>query len=431
MNIFPSFKKIPYHIRSNIFIQGGVLLTVASVVGSLLNVVFNFIVGRLLGTTGYGEIAALFSYLTMTSLPVGIVSAFVIQRIGSSQKREEYAHTVERYLWYLLNKWWIIYILALAMIPFAPHFTNLSAHTAYVLIPLAFFSILNSYYAALLTGRRLFVSLTALSILGGLFKLFSIIPVAIGIDGMGAFSSALLFFSIISFFLYRFFFYRNLKQLSSYQPIQIEKKVITLIKNPQFILTSCAIIAVTVYSSLDIIFAQKLLTGHEAGIYSSWSFFGKTVLYAVSPMISVSYVFFSARNEKKSEHRTLVYTLYILTGLSLTGYVTFSLFGKAITSMLFGKTFLDVVIYLPLASIYGFSYATIIFISNYFLAKRHFFALILSLCMPVYALWLFLFGQSVKSFIDISMVFSLGISFLYIAAYIFYFRKQQTVTMIV
>ena len=138
---------------NNPFLRGSILFTVATFLGSFLNYVFNLIVAKKLGPTGFGEITALFSYTTIFSVPMAVITMVIIEKIGSNNERGlAYALTLEQWFLTKIKKWWLLLIPFLFLTPVIQKFTNLSFYSSASIAPFIMLSFIGAYYAALLQG---------------------------------------------------------------------------------------------------------------------------------------------------------------------------------------------------------------------------------------------------------------------------------------
>src|SRR3990167_3186841 len=89
----------------NEFVQGGFVFTVFSFISSFLNYLFNFFAARALGPAGFGEITALFSYITIFSVPTIVMTLVVIQKVGSKgHESERFALSLQTWFFALVTR---------------------------------------------------------------------------------------------------------------------------------------------------------------------------------------------------------------------------------------------------------------------------------------------------------------------------------------
>ncbi len=400
---------------TNEFFRGGVVLTSSSFIINICNYLFNILVGRALGPVGYGEITTLFSYITIISIPVIILSTIIVQKIASAENdRYTLAHSIENYFWQKAVRWWYIIVALFIVTPIVPSITNLSIVSAYSLLPLILLSFIASFYAAELQGLSKFLLFSLVGISAVLFKLIGAVVVSIGIDGVFTIILFLFLSYITIWILSKFFLYRNYSAVKkSKSPPRIEKRLVTLFLSPQFVITTFSIFGLSLFGNIDIVYIKKFFTAQEAGIYSSWSLFAKMILYIVGPITAVGLVYFAKGGKTASQIKSLILSLILLSFVGLTSYFAYFYFGTPILHLFFGNKFAEVIPFLSYAGIFGTFYATIILLNNYFLAKKSAYSLTLPVAMTIYTAFLF-FQRRIFDIMNLNIAFSAVITLCYL-----------------
>ena len=104
----------------NEYFKGGIFLTISSFLINIFNYLFNLLSGRFLTPKDYSEIATLFSYIYILTIPMGIITTIVIQKIGSSEdKNFQKAKTLEHFFWQKINKNIYLFLLSFLIVPFS------------------------------------------------------------------------------------------------------------------------------------------------------------------------------------------------------------------------------------------------------------------------------------------------------------------------
>lgn len=404
---------------NNKFIQGGTIYTTASFLINVINYFFNVLVARGLGPTGFGEITALFSYTTIFSVPILVMSMVIIQKIGA---KGEYAKGFSQSLeiWFLskLEQRWYLILPILFISPFIPRFTNLSPLSGYILIPLVMLSFVGAFYGALLQGLQAFAWISGLNLLSGLLKFAGALFVIAGIDGIATIIVFLLFSSIITLLLSHVLIRKNTQFTEVRNPDKINKRLRDAIVDKHVVITFFSILSITLLNNIDIIFVKKFFSAQDAGIYSAWSLFAKIITYVIGPITMVSYIFFSNKQNSHNHKRILYISMGILIFTSLSCYIIYRFFPFFAIHLFFGPRYESLLPYLPSASIFGALYATITLINNYFLAKKSSWSLLLMGFIAVYAGALYTFSKSFYSIIQINIIFAAFIALIYMIAYI-------------
>lgn len=415
-------KKISALFR-NEFIQGGIVVTGASMLVNVINYLFQSAVAHSLGPTGLGEIAALFSYASIVSVPMVVLSMLVIQKIGAAKENKfNKAFQIEQYFIHQLKRFFPIIIISFITIPVIPRITNLSLTTSAIIIPYIFLTLITLLYSALLQSVKLFAIFSAISVVGVIVKVMGVLTVSyFTIKLLGIFIFLLLSL-LITFILSRLYLYKNMKLVAQkYEPI--DKKIRTILLSGEFLITLFSLLAITAFNNIDIIFVKKFFSYADAGLYASWSLFAKIILYILTPLISVAFVFFSNRQEEKAQRKTMIGFIILMAFVATSSYIAYNYAGHIIIPLFFGNRFLPVVPYLGTASLFGSLYATIFFVNNYFLAKMSKLALLLPAAIPLYVGLLFFFRNAIESIFMLNVYFAGGLAIMYIFSYGYSIRR--------
>lgn len=402
---------------ANEFFKGGVFFTLSSFAVNLMNYFFNFLAGRALGPQNYSEITTLFSYISITSVPTFVLSTFLIQKISSSEESKfSFTKSLEVLLWVKLKKWWFVIVIFMLFSPFVPHLTNLSFVTGSILIPILFFSFIATFYGSAMQGLQMFFLYSIIGIFATFIKLLGALFVMVGFNGV----NTIIFFIMSSILLplgiSLFSVNSVIKQRVKANVPKLEKKIISLFYNKQFLVILFSTLALTLLNNADVVWVKKFLNAKEAGIYGSWSIFAKIIFYALGPFISISFIFFSSKKEQ--QHRTFNISLVCLAIIAITSYVVYKNFSFFIIHIFFGEKFDAVAPYLSYASVFGSLYACGVFMNGYYLAKRSFVAMIPAILIPVYLILLFIIKKQISSLIFLNIIFALLMVVLYISVYI-------------
>lgn len=399
----------------NEYFKGGVFLTISSFLINIFNYLFNLLSGRFLTPKDYSEIATLFSYIYILTIPMGIITTIVIQKIGSSEdKNFQKAKTLEHFFLQKINKNIYLFLLSFLIVPFLPQITNLSPITSYFFIPLLILFLLNGFYVAIIQGLKLFFVSAAIGLFVVLIKFTG--P-AIGLffnTNLLVIFSFLLTSILLSFLLCKNIFEKEYAKKDIKDFPKIEKKLLYLIKGKQIYLTAISLLGITLLSNIDVIYAKKFFTGNEAGVYAIWSLFGKIIFYLLGPILYVAFIFFTQK--KYSINKKILFigwTLFFIT-IGSFSYLFYSLFSKEIIIAMFGKQYLELVNYLGMAAIFGTFYSVITFINNFFIAKENPKMITLTLLMPLYFIGLIFVKNNFIYLIYLNIYFSTLVIFVFL-----------------
>ncbi|PIZ65862.1 hypothetical protein COY15_02290, partial [Candidatus Roizmanbacteria bacterium CG_4_10_14_0_2_um_filter_39_12] len=389
---------------SNIFIQGGFLLTASNFITGFMNYLFNLLVARSLGPEGFGEITAMFSYMVILSIPIGILNTLLIQKIGSADDKVNYVLSIQAWLVLKLKKWWLILVFILATTPFIPKMTNLTQATGYALPLLIVFSIIGAFYSGAMQGMHMFLWFSILGFVATLIKLLGPMLVYLG---LGDISMVVLFLIISgSFPIYFFYllFKNKIKNIDGNVKI-INKRVLSIFQDKQLWFTAGATGVLALMNNVDIIVVKKMFSAEDAGIYSSWALVAKIIFYVCGPLLSMSYIFFASKKDEV-KHQAVFIGLFILFFIvGVVTYLGFPYFGQTIVYILFGNKYLSVIPYLKLASYFGTGYLMMVYMTYYFLAKQSKACLLPTIIFPAYILALMFYPKTISDVMHLDSIF--------------------------
>jgi O-antigen/teichoic acid export membrane protein len=400
----------------NEFLKGGVILTLSSFVVNVFNYFFNFLVGRSLGPSGYGEIATLFSYITLLSIPTAILGTIIIQKIGtSSEKKLFYTYSIEKYINGKIIKYIPLLLLSFILIPFIPRITNLSFLTSLVLIPLILLTVLSSIYNSYFQGLKLFLLIAGISLVTAFLKMSGGVAVALHLGQLEVVLFFLIVSSLVSYLLSVYSFKKETRRIV--HDTFPKKRILHYLLSPQFIVTGISVAAMLALNNIDIIYVKKFFTAQEAGLYSSWSLFAKAIFYILGPLLGVSFIFFAHNKNQKDQRKSFLLSLLGLIILGVLSFFFYTFFAQLIISLLFGKKFISITPYLGLASIFGSLYAIITFVSNYFIAKSSKWSLVLAYSLLFYILGLFFIVKSIVTLFYMNIIYCTVVVVIYLIAF--------------
>lgn len=390
------------HLKSS-FVRGSLVFTISTFLGSFLNYLFNLIVAKKLGPVGFGEITTLFSYTTIFSVPMTVITMVLVQKIGSNNQRSlAYALTLEQWFLMKLKKWWLVLVPFFFLTPLIQNVTNLTLYSSAAIAPFVILSFAGAYYAALLQGLHLFMWLAVLGLIAAVIKLTGAVVIpdaAVGVPYIVFF----LFMSTGSIIASSFLIFRRIGRRTEVIQSKLKRRVLGSLFQKQVLITFFSILGLTLLGNADIVIAKKFLSPEQAGVYGSWSLFAKIILYLIGPLLTASYIFFSSLKNKKNHEIVLKLSLVVLAMLGIVSFIFYQNLALPIINLLFGSKFNSIAPVLGLASIFGTLYASTTLINNYFLSKKSTLSLMPILVGLVYVPALFFLGRSLLNLIIINL----------------------------
>jgi len=410
-------------ILKNKFIQGGMIFTAAIYITGILNYFFNSLAAKTLGPQGYSEITALFSYLTILSVPIAVVSTDIIRRLGGKgEKRKEAFYSWDGWIWALVSKWIFLVIPYCFLILIIPRLFNINIFSSITLLFLLPTSILTAYYTAAFQGLQLFLFASLITIIPQIFKVSGPIFAQFSIDKL---SIVLIFINIsgLSSILISRYLISTVLSPSNYKKSLSSKSITRVLFSRQLLITIFSLVSINLLNNLDVIFVKKFYPSAVAGLYGGWSLFAKIIFYAFGSIIGLSLIFFSSKEHEKHHKRTLIGLLIIICFGGIASFFFYKLFGAWVVQVMLSTQYNSIVTPLPLAALFGSFYSVLFLLNNFFLAKNSPFSLIVTLGVPLYICGLLFFGKSLQDIYYVNVLSSFAIMTAYILAIFYYNRK--------
>ena len=407
----------------NKFVKGGVVFTLANIFVSLFNYLFNSLSAKALGPQGYGEIAALFAYLSIVSVPLGIISTLIIQKLGSvGETRAVYALSFDTWFRSRVRKWWFLFLLPILAIPIVPRITNLSLIASVGLSSIISITMLTGVYMALIQGLQLFISFSVLSIIQTLIKLIGAILVFWKLGNISTIIFFLVVGNVATYILARLRISSLQRAFTTCKHITFNKRIVHIMRRKQTIIAVCSLISIALLSNADIIFVKKFFSPADAGFYGVWSLFAKILIYIAGPLISVLFIFFADSQQKRTHGKllTAITTIFLL-GTAFS-FVVYQQFGNVLLSLIANKSYSPVLNYLPMAALFGGLYGLITIYNNYFIAQNSKGALINTFTVPLYIVSLFIFGHTLQNVVWINIYYG---AFVVITTWVWLFVQRN------
>lgn len=406
-------------IFSHSFVRGTFLFFIANLYIGVLNYFFNSQAGKLLGPSGYSEVATLFSYIAILTLPFSIVTPLLIRRLGAAgEDRLPYARSAE--LWYLsrLRRWWYIALIPFFAIPIIPWATHLSLVTSAALVVVLTISVIGAFYSATMQGLQLFATAAALSVIAVTIKITGIPVANFSSNKLGV----ILIFFILSVAVHALFTSLRVHQKTILaHPVLVKplrKRIVSVISSRESILTMLALIGIMLIGTVDVIIVKRMFPSDLAGYYAAWNLLMRIPLYVAGPVISILFIYFSDSTKRSMYNRVLVgvsIAALICSVIAIWGY---SRFASSVVHVVFSKEYDPIIPYMTQAAVTGAAFALFTVYSNYLIATRSRYMILLPIMSFVYVITLISKGQTPLSVMNITTFYIVASVGVYIAGYV-------------
>lgn len=323
-------------IITNPLFSGSAIMILGSNATSFVNYIYHLLMGRLLGPSDYGELAALISLsglLGIVPLSLGLV---IVKYVSSAKTDQEISSLVS---WvnqkaFIVSS--VIFVLILFSTPIISSFLNIHDKTLVMLVALSFVFALPSYFnKSILQGVLKFKQMVLSLMAENIVKLIlGIILVFLGFAVSGA-MWAFAIAGFIGFLLSRFFIRGYLKKTYLPKP---NIKPMVLYSLPVIIYS----IATTSLYSTDLILVKHFFSSHDAGIYAALSNLGKIIFFGAGPIGAVMFPLVSSRYAKGQGYKKIFFfSLLATSSLALGILGLYWLFPELAITALYGSLYLE------------------------------------------------------------------------------------------
>lgn len=325
---------------------------------------FHLILLRLLTPGEYGEFLAYLSLLYLLSIPNSTISNVVVKFVSEFRGKDDQA-SINRFFYYLLRQLapGILVLGSLLIIGQGTLAAIFKAHPgAFVILGLSVFlslpgSLIRSYITA-------FHRFSAAIIVGFVEVIVSIVLafffIRARLSATGA-VLALILASLLSLVIFLVILRRYLFPPHSYKKNQFNLGRFT---GYSFIYAAGSLSLI----SSDILVVRSVMSEHLSGIYSSLSIIGRSLYFALGPIIALVLPIASHRQAATQSARSVFHKLgLVILFFGLSATAIFALFPKFIISFV-STNYLEAASYLPLFAASMFLFSLNLFIITYLMA---------------------------------------------------------------
>lgn len=351
------------------------IIFVGSTTASIFSYLFNMLMGRMLGPSQYGEMAAILSLLTIVSVAGGVVTTITMFYVGEMYGLSNMAGIKK--IFKIFSKYvfafaFLLFLLGAALSKPIANFFSIEHVVPVIIAFTSFFcgfSILIN--KGILQGTQRFVAFSFVSILEMLLRvLIAVIAVKIGYAVSGAIAATVIA-TAVTYFVTFWPLSKLWQNVPDNVPVQFhfEKKDILAYSAPVFISTLLLIGLL----NLDVILVKHYFASDQAGLYSAVSTVSKIILYITSPIISVMFPMILEKKSKGEKHYKMFFFSLLLTAFAaLLILVLYTVAPGFVMKVLYGKNFVDYYYLLPQLGVYILFYTLVNLLANYFLAIKNF-----------------------------------------------------------
>ena len=407
---------------NNELFKASFILLILMNVSNVLNYVFHFVMGRMLGPVDYGILAVLTSIIYIFSVPTTAIQTLVAKHTTRLGVNKEYGKIKGLFKIMIIEASLLaacLFIIFLVLSLFFAESLKISMGLLILTGIYLFGAFISPIGTGILQGSKKFSVWGWNSILNSVIKIvLAIVLVLLGFRVYGPVIGFIL--GTVLSFLFILPFIKEILQSK-----EIKERIPIISRDNIALLTS--ILIITLMYSLDIIFAKIFFSAEIAGKYSVASMIGKMIFFGTSSISNAMFPISSEKFFKKAKEKSgkvIKKTFFVVSLLCFIAVIALFLFPKLIIGILFGNAYTDIysiMIYLGVA--FSFLSLTNTFILYKLSVEqfriRHAGILIIFLALQVLAF--VMFRSSLQSF-SIAFMISTIITFL---ASILLIRKRK------
>lgn len=314
--------------------SGSAVMVIGSNSVNALNYIYHLIMGRMLGPSNYGELAALISLIGLFGIIPSSMSIVVIKYVSSAKNTQEVNNLVSWLKSKVFQVSIVFFFIILVASPLISSFLNITKISYLFLIAISFlFSLQALLNRSILQGLLKFKEMIFSVLVENTGKVFiSALLVFIGF----AVGGAMLAFAISALFGWYVtnFYLRNYSKKN--QNLLPDVKSMIMFTVPVLVQ---AVSTTSLYSS-DVILVKHFFSSYDAGIYAALSTLGKIIFFGVGPIGAVMFPIVAQRQAKGGDFRKIFMYSFILTSLfALTILTAYWFFPELAIKLLYGSAY--------------------------------------------------------------------------------------------
>ena len=332
---------------SNELVRGSFILLVTIGIYNLLNFIFHFSMGRLLGPAGYGVLAVLMSIIYIYGVPSeaiqNVVSKYTSRLNFKKENRKIKSlmkKSIKKGLWVSL----CLFVILIISSFFLADFLNINIWLLLLTNTLIFASFLLPVVRGVLQGRKKFGLLGSSMIIESVLKIFfAITLVFLGYGVFGAVGGVII--GLFSALIFTLFFN---KDILNKKEEEVHFEGIYLASVSYFV----AMLVILLIFSMDIILAKRFFSPELAGQYSVLSMMGKMIYFGTIAISKAMFPLTSEKHEKNEDsHKLFKRAVLLVTFLCIIAVLIYYFIPEFIINILYGEQYISMAPYLVYSGI--------------------------------------------------------------------------------
>ena len=333
-----SFKRLLE--RNDALLKHGIIVLVASGVGSALNYLYQLFMGRMLGPEQYGVFGALISLTYIFTVPAQTIQVSTMKSVSKLQAIGR-AEDIGFFIRHMLKRVSLAGLLGMVAVFAASgliaNFLRIPSVVPVFVLGIAFFfQLFGPAFSGSLQGLQRFVRLGIGGITGAGGKLiFGVALVSLGF-GVGGALAGLVIGALVSIILGVYF----LRDILATSPANEEIRRISSYSAYTFM----AFLFIALFYNIDVILVKRFFDPAQAGYYVAASTLARAIFFGSVAIAGAMFPKVSASHEKGNgavAGRILKDALLYTGLLAGGGALVFNLFPSFLTSLLYGSAYAE------------------------------------------------------------------------------------------
>jgi O-antigen/teichoic acid export membrane protein len=366
------------------FRRGGFILLVMMVLANALNYLFQVLMGRMLTVEEFGTMNALFSWVAIVTMPVGVVTTTTARYIATYKATGEsfkIAKLLRRLFGYLALGAVVVLVFGAILSPTLSKYSNINNTLLIVLLSV---TLSTGMFLPLLTGAvqgtKQFLKLGLLNFGSTSVKLV----LGVGLVWLGyhlygvmtALIASNLAMTLVGLYLIRS--YVKPQSRANSENLILGKKDIARYAMIAFAINLC----IALLSNVDMVFVKRFFSDSLAGLYGTAALFGRLVIYIPSALVLAMFPIAAEAEASGSGSRAvLMKALFYVSGLSVLAAAVLNLFADLAVKLLMGAKFLPAVPYVRMTALMAIPVGLMVTLANYCMAIKKMRMLAVSLAV--------------------------------------------------
>lgn len=359
-------------IKNNKLYSNSLIFLLGSAFGGLGNYVYNFLMARMLGTEGYGELQSVLALIAILGIPLATLSTVVVKYVAgfeAQNKQDEIAHLLRG----LSKKIFLIgamfFILFLIIKNWLSGFLNLTSVVPLIVLAVVMLvSLLSSVNNAFLQGLQKFKQFSIVSSLSVAVKIlcaYYLVKFGFYVSGAlgavalsGAAGYALAWLPLKFLFSHK---HDTQRQFIVFQDMPVTWQYLMPVFFTFFFMTWMM--------NIDIILAKHFFMASMAGQYAALAVIGHIIFFVIGPLVAVMFPMSVAAHTNQADNgKILKNSAGIALAVGIIAVAIYFLLPCLIVKIIVGSQFLEIAPYLGWFGLAMLFYSLVYLISQYLLA---------------------------------------------------------------